>query len=221
MNNLGNVLRSQKQYQTVEEMFRKILGGRQRVLGEEHADTPTTTNNLGNVRYEQYQDRRVGVVSREASRHFGTWGYDDCKDDDPIEKRVMRDDGVKVARMHWFAKMNDDIPNGVPQYYRYEKIAKVIPGKQAHEVCLINIQIFVCEKRNPPEYKNDSNAWKITDFSLDLKGLTIPTIPYNGDRTRLYQAHFEIEMILEATSVTFCGVTKPPDRIGQQPLAFK
>lgn len=148
--------------------------------------------------------RRVGVVSRKAGRHYGTWGYDDCKDSDPIEKIETRDDGDKVARMHWFAKMNDDIPNGEPQYYPYEKIAKVIPGKQAHEVCLIQIQIFVCEKRNPPEYKNDSNAWKITDFSLDLRGLTIPTISHNGGR--LYKAIFEIEMILEATSLTFCGV---------------
>ncbi|EJP61364.1 Hsp70 family chaperone, putative [Beauveria bassiana ARSEF 2860] len=169
--------------------------------------------------------RRVGVVSRKAGRHYGTWGYDDYKDGDPIEKkygalddglavsrkanmmrRERRDDGVKVARMHWFAKMNDDIPNGEPQYYPYEKIAKVIPGKKAHEVCLIDIPIFVCEKRNPPEYRNDPNAWKITDFSLDLQGLTIPTIPHNGGRTRFYKANFEIEMILEATSLTFCGV---------------
>ncbi|EGX95281.1 Hsp70 family chaperone, putative [Cordyceps militaris CM01] len=150
--------------------------------------------------------RSVGVVSRKAGRHYGTWGYDDYKDSDPIDKREMRDDGAKVARMNWFAKMDDDVPNGEPQYYPFEKLAKVIPGKLPHEVCFIHVQIFVCEKRNPPEYKNDSNAWKVTDFSLDLRGLTIPTIAHNRGRTRLYQAYFEIEMILEATSLTFCGV---------------
>lgn len=74
--------------------------------------------------------RRVGVVSRKAGRHYGTWGYDDCNDNDPIGKRYgalddrvavsheanmmgreMRDDGAKVARMHWFAKMVRTIPS--------------------------------------------------------------------------------------------------------------
>ncbi|TQV94208.1 Hsp70 family chaperone [Cordyceps javanica] len=150
--------------------------------------------------------RRVGVVSRKAGRHYGTWGYDDLKDHECQERIVVRDDGNKVARMHWFAKMDDDIPNGEPQYYPYEKIAKVVPGKPPHEVCFIKIQIFVCEKRNAPEYKDDPNAWKITDFSLDLRGLTIPKITHTEGKTWFYKAVFEIEMILEATSLSFCGV---------------
>ncbi|OAQ98194.1 hypothetical protein LLEC1_02306 [Akanthomyces lecanii] len=148
--------------------------------------------------------RTVQISSRKARRHYGTWGFAEVGPTDPLEKRQMRDDGSKVARMHWFAKMNDDIPNGQPRYYPYLKVAKVLPGQAAHEACKIDVHIFVCERRNPPEYRNDPAAWEITDFSLDLEGLPIPTVVMDGDN--FYEARFEIEMILRATSLAFCGV---------------
>jgi hypothetical protein len=50
---------------------------------------------------------------------------------------------------------NDDIPSNQPLYYRYTKTAPVIPGEAPHEACLIEIHIFVCEKRDPPGYTKD------------------------------------------------------------------
>ncbi len=78
---------------------------------------------------------------------------------------------------------NDDIPHGEPQYYTYKKIAKVIPGQRAHDACRIDIQIFVCEQRDPPKYRNrPSISWRTACISPILFAPTrtdIAFLPYH------------------------------------------
>ncbi|KAF2445472.1 putative Hsp70 family chaperone [Karstenula rhodostoma CBS 690.94] len=151
---------------------------------------------------------RTEVVSRLAGRHYGTSAYYDFEEGtDPQSRRQhrkVRDDGDKIEKIKWFAKMGESIPDGEPISFNFCKMAKVQRGIPAHEACAPIVHIYTCEKRIPSTYKDDASVWEIAEFKIDLEGLFIPTIWKDGKE--FYEAKFDIEMTLHAASLSFCGV---------------
>ncbi|KAJ5921154.1 Hsp70 family chaperone [Penicillium verhagenii] len=148
---------------------------------------------------------RTEVISRIAGRSYGTAAYFDFdRAVDPESRRVPRDDGDKIEKIRWFAKMGDSIPDGKPMSFSFFKMTKVRSHIPADKACIPVVSIYSCEKKVAADYIDDPNVSKIVEFKLELHGLDIPITRKNG--CNFYEAEFVIEMTLHAASLSFCGV---------------
>ena len=64
---LGDALYNQEKYKAAEEMYRRAVEGREKVLGKEHAETLDSVRRLGNALHSQGKHKAAEEMYRRAA----------------------------------------------------------------------------------------------------------------------------------------------------------